>query len=61
MYRLLNQHDAAHGSGPLSDAMVNFNMLYIAEADSGRGLGGVTPPDYPADSEIWRKGVADRL
>ena len=26
------------------------------------GVGGLTPSkDYPADSEIWRKGVADRL
>ena len=31
---------------------------------SGGGvLGGLTPPpkEYPADSEIWRIGVADRL
>ena len=28
----------------------------------GGGLGGLPlPKDYPADSEIWRKGVADRL
>ena len=34
-----------------------------SEADPGGGVGGLTPPpkDYPADSEIWRKGVADRL
>ena len=36
-----------------------------SEADPGRGVQGLTPPprakDCPADSEIWRKGVADRL
>ena len=34
--------------------------LLPAEADPG---GGLTPPpkDCPVDSEIWRKGVADRL
>ena len=37
---------------------------WCAEADPGGGGGrGFTPPhkDCPADSEIWRKGVADRL
>ena len=36
---------------------------YCPEADPGGAVfGGLTPPkDCPADSEIWRKGVADRL
>ena len=38
--------------------------FFIEEATNcGGGVGGLPPPlkDYPADSEIWRKGVAGRL
>ena len=47
----------------LHQELSTLNIMYNPEADPG-GVQGFNPPppkDCPAESEIGRKGVADRL
>ena len=51
-----------HGLASSSRIMdTRIGDLSFPEADPGGVRGFNAPQDYPADSEIWRKGVADRL
>ena len=46
----------------MTSALRGLHLIYIdPEADPGEGVRAFNPPpkDYPADSEIGRKGVAN--
>ena len=62
--RVMEREDMSQHETMARDCTVVRNSYKSSDDRGGsRGVGGLTPPpkDYPADSEIWRKGVADRL